>query len=406
MPGGWNGATRRSPACRTVRVSLAGVILCVILTWSPVSPAAFATTSTTPATALSLESFDFSSPLNGFGLFTKQSLNAQQCTDYVGQSTDGGARFESLVDVVTWNCAKSFASWLVADGVGDVFLYGPRFYVSHDDAKTWRRSTQPGSVLDVDAVGASVWIVVAVCSHEQRITDAACRVELRTSSDGGRSWTTSSARPKGASTLIPSGAQGQSYLLRVSRTVAFWMLAPPVNLKGGPSVVPLWYTSDGGVTWSSRPVPCHIGAWSAVLSAAPNGTLMAVCASEASAGSQIKSVLESTDHARTWVMKTRSDIDNGYLGAIDLVNSDEAFLVGGRSSLLVTHDGGTIWHAVEPLIGSSAGGTLQVQFVNATHGLVLGNDDSDNERLTLWSTHDGGRHWRTEPTRAAEARPR
>ncbi len=133
---------------------------------------------------------------------------------------------------------------------------------------------------------------------------------------------------------------------------------------------------------------------------------MAVCASQPSVGEQIKSVLESANRGRTWVIKTRSDIDNGYLGAIDLVNRDEAFLVGGRSSLLVTHDGGTIWRAVEPLIGSSAGGTFQVEFVNATHGLVLGNDDSDNERLTLWSTHDGGRHWRTEPTRAAEARPR
>jgi photosystem II stability/assembly factor-like uncharacterized protein len=123
---------------------------------------------------------------------------------------------------------------------------------------------------------------------------------------------------------------------------------------------------------------------------------MAVCASQPSAGSQIKSVLESTDGGRTWTLKTDSNINFGYLEAIDLVTSKEAFLVGGRSSLLVTHDGGTRWRAVQPLIGSSAGGTSQVIFFNRSHGLVLGNNDNDNENLTLWSTTDGGKHWTAE----------
>jgi photosystem II stability/assembly factor-like uncharacterized protein len=158
-------------------------------------------------------------------------------------------------------------------------------------------------------------------------------------------------------------------------------------------VVPLWFTSNGGNSWSNRQVPCHIGALSAVLSAAPNGTLMAVCASGPNAGSQIKSVIVSSDGGRTWNLRTDTNIDFGYLGAVDLVTSQEAFLVGARSSLLVTHDGGAHWRPVQPLLGGSDGGTSEVVFFNVNHGIVLGNDENNNEKLTLWSTADGGKHW-------------
>jgi photosystem II stability/assembly factor-like uncharacterized protein len=143
-------------------------------------------------------------------------------------------------------------------------------------------------------------------------------------------------------------------------------------------------------------VPCAIPAWSAVLSVSSRGTLMAACAGEPAVGNQMKSVLESNNGGRTWTLKTDAGIESGYLGAIDLVTSSEAYLVGGRSSLLVTHDGGSRWQAIEPLIGGSAGGTSQVTFFDSTHGLVLGNNDNDDENMTLWHTSDGGEHWTTE----------
>jgi photosystem II stability/assembly factor-like uncharacterized protein len=121
--------------------------------------------------------------------------------------------------------------------------------------------------------------------------------------------------------------------------------------------------------------------------------MMTVCASEPSVGEQPKTVLESTNGGRTWGLKTGSDIENGYVGSIDLLSARQAFLVGGRSSLLETNDGGSRWTAVEPLIGSTAGGTSEVSFLNGSHGLVLGNNDNDDERMTLWSTDDGGAHW-------------
>jgi photosystem II stability/assembly factor-like uncharacterized protein len=132
---------------------------------------------------------------------------------------------------------------------------------------------------------------------------------------------------------------------------------------------------------------------SAVLSVSPSGTLMAVCASQPSAGEQIKSVLDSVNAGRTWVLKTDSNIDFGYLGVVDLVSSTEAFLVGDRSALLVTRDGGSRWQTVRNVTAGGGGGTSAVDFFNASHGLVFGNDDNDNELLALWSTADSGKDW-------------
>jgi photosystem II stability/assembly factor-like uncharacterized protein len=373
-----------------------------IALWSaqPASSAASTTTTAPPGFALSMESFDFANSSSGFGVFTRESPSGKVCSDLVGKSTDGGEIFKSLVDVMTWDCANSdFSSSLTTDGYGDAFLYGPQLFVSHDNAKTWTRSPQSGFVLDVKAIGRSVWIVVATCTRAETASDVACPVQLRESNNGGRTWESSLVGPKGHSGGISYGAHGQSYLIRINRLSAYLMLAPTVSTNGGPSVVPLWFTSTGGRSWSSRQVPCHIGALSAVLSAAPNGTLMTVCASGPSTGSQIKSVLESSDGGRTWELKTDSNIDFGYLGAIDLVTKQEAFLVGGRSSLLVTHDGGALWEPVRPLLGGSDGGTSEVVFFNVDHGIVLGNEENNNEKLTLWSTADGGKHWISKPPR-------
>jgi photosystem II stability/assembly factor-like uncharacterized protein len=84
---------------------------------------------------------------------------------------------------------------------------------------------------------------------------------------------------------------------------------------------------------------------------------------------------------------------SGYLGEIDAVSSSTVYLVGERSSLMVSRDGGITWTVVPPSLGGDAGGTFEVIFFSSSAGIVLGDNDLDNERPTLWSTTDSGAHW-------------
>ena len=85
----------------------------------------------------------------------------------------------------------------------------------------------------------------------------------------------------------------------------------------------------------------------------------------------------------------------GYLGEIDAVTGDTVFLVGGRSSLLVTHDGGVSWHVVDPVIGDTSDGSWDVSFFNRLDGVVLGSNPQDAEAVSIWSTSDAGTTWRS-----------
>jgi len=167
----------------------------------------------------------------------------------------------------------------------------------------------------------------------------------------------------------------------------------------------MWFTADGGATWSTRQARCgQIAAISATLTAFPDGTLLAVCDGQAAAGYQQKSAGRSTDGGSSWTVHTpcpvsrltcqgSSPLDSGYLGQIAAVSAGTAFLAGARSSLLVTTDAGSRWRTVRPVIGDSGGGTAQVIFVNCRDGFVLGDDARNNEVPTIWRTTDGGARW-------------
>src|ERR1039458_2411061 len=228
-------ATSTDTTTRKLRIRfISGVVVVALLvgaslTVSQVQPATSATstsTTLTPRPAMSLETIAFSSPSTGLGVFTKESLNGETCKDFVGQSTDGGTVFGSLVHVMSWNCSSNeFSSSLALDGHGDVFLYGPRLYVSHHYAKVWTRSPQPGSVLDVDAIGLSVWMVESICTHIDTVSLLRCPVRLLESINGGRTWESSPAVPSHFVTGPRNGANGQTYLVRTSRSAAYLMLA-------------------------------------------------------------------------------------------------------------------------------------------------------------------------------------
>jgi len=344
-----------------------------------------------------LDGITFVSPEAGYGMFTSRA--AGRCQILAGRTADGGARFTTLTHVTTWRCGENLpANFLAADGHGDAFLYDPGLFVSHDGGRTWAPGHQPGTVLAVATLGRSGWLVRAGCPRRGR----ACRLRLLESANGGRTWAAAPTQPAGAT--VPEaggqpaqeGAAGQTWLLRTGRSSGY-VLSSPASDRA-----PMWFTADAGETWSKRQVRCGpVGAISATVSAAPDGTLLAVCAGQPGMGFQAKSVGRSGDGGRSWAVYTPClpvrpycrPLDFGYLGQIAAVSAGTVFLVGDRSSLLVTTDGGAHWRAVRPLIGDTSGGTSQVMFVSRRAGFVLGDDERNNDVPTIWRTFDGGAHW-------------
>jgi photosystem II stability/assembly factor-like uncharacterized protein len=197
-------------------------------------------------------------------------------------------------------------------------------------------------------------------------------------------------------------------MVRIGQSSAYLVPNAVNNPQDRANAAPLWFTKDGGTSWSERSIPCAVNVASTIaLSAAPDGTLLAVCAGEPGAGSQAKSALRSTDGGITWTVESSCPIASppstpgcavgplnlGYLGGIVAVSADTVFLYGDRSSLLVSHDGGALWQAVQPLIGDTSAGTGQAVFFTNSDGIVLGEGGDTNEVVTLWSTSDGGAQW-------------
>ena len=236
------------------------------------------------APSWNLEHVTFSSATMGYGVFQRESWTGQSCEDFVGKTGDGGVHFTSLVRAMSWNCNRSFFdSSLVVDAYGNGFLFGPSLFVTHDAGASWTRSANVDLVLAVDTIGRSVWLVESTCRNSQLAKYYDCRAKLLASTNGGRTWATLPSLPKVLVDTGEASANGQTYLVRVSKLEAYVLGRPLESVRGKPVAAPLWFTSNGGRTWSNRQIPCGLNAFSAVLAAAPDGTLEAVCAGGPSA---------------------------------------------------------------------------------------------------------------------------
>lgn len=348
-----------------------------------------------------LDQVVFAAGTRGYGVFAAYPHG--RCQVAVARAADGGSRFTTPVPVASWRCAsgRQPAGSLAVDAAGDGFLYGPRLFITHDGGRTWAASPQPGQVLAVAADGRSVWMLQARCRH--RAGPGRCALRLLISADGGRAWRPAPDQPNafapGYNGVVRAGAsQGQSWLVRTGKAsgyVASLLIQPPAKPNAS-----LWFTGTAGRSWSRRAVPCTGAA--AALSVAPDGTLYAVCGDEPGAGAQGKTVAGSADGGRRWttvlscgIGQCHGPIVDGYLGSIDAVTARTVYLVGSRSPLLVSEDGGRRWRVVRAVTAGSDAGTSQVLFTSRSDGLVVGTDDVRPypEVPVIWRTTDGGRRW-------------
>lgn len=376
---------------RTLRLIACSIIASGALLLPTAASAAPPATTAPPR----LQEAAFTSPQRGYGLFDQ--VGAKVCRAEVAATANGGARFARAHVAARWSCAANApVSAIAADSTGDVFVFGPALAVSHDHGRTWTRS-RAGDVLALSAVGRSVWLLTTRCTGHGGAADR-CPVRLLVSTNGGRSWRL--AQLPGA-TVAGFGKQavGQAELVRTSKATGYVLTGPDVNPRGKPDAARILITRNGSGSWSRHAVQCGLDAQTAALAVAPTSEIFVACASEPGAGSQAKA-LASSPNGSTWTVRSPCahgtmfcpPLSFGYLGQIAATSNSTVFLVGPRSSLLLTHNAGRTWHAVKPMIGDTGGGTSSVVFFGR-RGIVVGNDPANNDLPAIWHTTDGGTHW-------------
>jgi photosystem II stability/assembly factor-like uncharacterized protein len=395
---------KRDQTSRVARWAVNGLAVAVVCAGLTVSSASGAGSTTTR----SIASAWFSSPLTGYGVVTAETTSSNSssatCADSVGRTSDGGHDFAQFVHVLTWNCASvEFSSRLVFDGHGDGFLYGPRLFATHDGGRRWSQVPTTGPVLEVAAVGRSVWFVENVCAKAPNPASVACRLAVEQSVNGGRSWTADAAfsrEVRGNSGTTFTIASTQSVLVRPRRNEAIVISPFELAFPHFARSTALLVTSDGGRTWTKRTLDCGIDAFYATLAVPTGGPWMGVCAGQGSAGFQAKSVVSSDDSGRTWSVLSRcvtppgascsATINVGYLGVFVAATPSLLVESGTRSALNVSEDGGRTWSWRDRRLASYGDGASTIQFFGAKFGLAVASSGN-----LMATTSDSGRHWRT-----------
>ena len=323
----------------------------------------------------------FPSPSHGLIAIGGFPRNRSTLVGWFDRSTDAGRR---------WTVGRhSSGATKAATQIGMTFssaqqgwAYQPDLLFTTDGGMTWHADpSEPALIGPVSTVGSSTWVTGYRCPRGD------CPARLyRTGRVGGRL------------TLLPNqppGGDAVEQMLRPDARTA-WLL-----LGGRRGHQRLATTSDGGSTWSIRPLPCTSGA---SLSAAGRGPLWLLCprmTRTCSLRDQFNVIYQSNDNGATWTRTSTKRIRCAPPMTLYAVSGSIAWASEttiGSGSLLRTTDAGRTWHAVltgtddKPLTPEAitTAGTDRLAFVQwqfTDRGVTF----------TLERTVDAGRTWRSSP---------
>jgi hypothetical protein len=259
----------------------------------------------------------------------------------------------------------------------DGYAFGGGLWTTHDGARTWRRATGLGVVLDLATDRHTVYAVTATCAagswscHDLRILTSPV--------------STDAFRP--ASIRFPAADHGAGGTVSTAAGTTVALLNGETHVRVG----------TGG--WIRAAQPCQPLGGSAEPSASGR-TLTAFCA-EGAAGSTYLSVQQSADLGRHWTpipgqplrlanegrSHTSTTAASARLLAVAWANP----LYGG--GLSITPDGGLTW--TDTPLPKTGAGWRYVGARSATTLVAL----ADPPAATLWTSSTAGRTWTPHPIR-------
>jgi photosystem II stability/assembly factor-like uncharacterized protein len=248
----------------------------------------------------------------------------------------------------------------------DGFVYGGSIaYVTHDGGRSWARLNIPAVFIGfVTGRGSMAWAASYPCPK-----GTLCPYEVRSSADGGRTWSSPYKLPVGLSPgeAVPFGASG---LLMATGS-------------------DLMMTLDGGATWREIKSACTSAVFQQEIATSDGHELWLLCSDFPAQGAQQKhSLYVSEDAGLSWSLRTIKQPGelkpgtNG-VGGVESLTAGSVLFNPGVVGVVVSHDVGVSWTKAGPDVGFGT-----IRFCGASDGWAL---DTQNY---IWATTDGGDNWR------------
>ncbi len=339
-------------------------------------------------------SVSLTSSTRGFVLGAAPCASAT-CTSLV-TTVDGGRTWARLsAPPAPWSATPDTAaansgavSQITFAGASDGFAFGPGLWFTTNGTATWTRVSLGGRVLWLGISGGYVEVLVARCTP----SNSSCpspTLQLERTAVGSDRW------------LPVPGITGYGQPLISLYGTDGWVAMGPKQPFTAPTSI--WFTSDGGATWSRLTDPCYEPAQAtdlAALASPGGGVLFELCSGNGGAGQEGKDVFVSTNGGSSAHLVGHPPLGGLKRGlaaasATDLVVAASS----GADFLYHSSNGGSTW--TTRVLGGGAG-LSDLAFVSQFEGVVIEGHPGDAPPLDqLLMTRDKGASWSTVAISAA-----
>jgi hypothetical protein len=285
------------------------------------------------------------------------------------------------------------------DGV-NAWAFGPQLYATHDGGHTWTHiRTHLMRVIDLETVNGIVYAVWARCASAGADFAAGCTTfSLYSSPAGHDGW----SPVPGATGLQASGGTPGAVQLVLTGATGY-LITPGGQLFSGPVTSPASWRTVTTAAGIPTALPCTPGAAEtgghplrAMLASTGPG-LVLLCADQATGTRQAKTLYYSADGGRTW-SSAGSAPARGIAMSLSGSPTGPVLVATSAGIDFSTNAPGTTgtltWRSARG--ATAAGGYSYVGMTTSSQGVAVPANVSAD---AVWFTYDGGANWVESPVR-------